>query len=59
MSYYSNERTTSRKIEDIVAGSIASELETANSHLRNHVTREGKILGLDKDCEYCLVYFDY
>ena len=59
MNSYSYERTTSRKIEDIMAGSIASELETANSHLRNHVTREGKILGLDKDCEYCLIYLEY
>ena len=59
MNSYNYERTTSRKIEEIMAGSIASELETASSHLRNHVTREGKILGLDKDCEYCLVYLEY
>jgi hypothetical protein len=49
----------SQQIEDIVADSIVTELEIANSHLRNHVTREGKILGLDKNCEYCHVYFEY
>jgi hypothetical protein len=59
MDSFSHERSITRQVEDIVADSIATELEIANSHLRNHVTREGKILGLDKNCEYCHVYFEY
>lgn len=56
-----NQEYTSMKIDDIIADSIASEIGIANSHLRNHVNREGKILILDKDnkCEYCLIYLEH
>ncbi|HEY7079294.1 MAG TPA: hypothetical protein VH500_06310 [Nitrososphaeraceae archaeon] len=45
------------KIEDIIADSIASEIEIANSHLRNHVNRDGKILTLDKKLKMRMLHY--
>jgi hypothetical protein len=36
---------------------IENDVYTAKTHLSNHVTTEGKILNLDKHCEYCQIYF--
>lgn len=59
MNSFSHESSKTRRIEDMMAGSIISELKTANTHLASHVTLEGKILGLDKNCDYCRIYFEY
>lgn len=59
MNSFSHESSTTRRIEDMMAGSIISELESANTHLASHVTRKGKILRLDKNCDYCRIYFEY
>jgi len=37
--------------------SIMKDVESARTHLNNHVTMEAEILNLDKDCEYCQIYF--
>lgn len=52
-----NQEYTSMKIEDIIADSIASEIEIANSHLRNHVNRDGKILTLDKKLKMRMLHY--
>jgi hypothetical protein len=36
---------------------IEIDVDTAKTHLNNHVTPEEKILNLDKNCEYCQIYF--
>ncbi|MFZ0327893.1 MAG: hypothetical protein WBQ25_22340 [Nitrososphaeraceae archaeon] len=59
MNSFSHKSSTTRRIEDMMAGSIITELETANTQLASHVIREGKILGLDKNCDYCRIYFEY
>ena len=41
----------------LVAKSIEKDIDTARTHLNNHVTTEEEILTLDKDCEYCQIYF--
>ena len=35
--------------------SIEHDVDTAKTHLNNHVTTEEEILTLDKDCEYCQI----
>jgi hypothetical protein len=37
--------------------SIIKDVDAAKTHLNNHVTTEEEILNLDKDCEYCQIYF--
>jgi hypothetical protein len=37
--------------------SIENDVDAAKTHLNNHVTTEEEILTLDKDCEYCQIYF--
>ena len=41
----------------LVAKSIKNDIDAAKTHLDNHVTIEEKILTLDKNCEYCQIYF--
>ena len=36
---------------------IENDVDAAKTHLNNHVTTEEEILTLDKDCEYCQIYF--
>ena len=36
---------------------IKNDVDAAKTHLNNHVTTEEEILTLDKDCEYCQIYF--
>jgi hypothetical protein len=36
---------------------IENDVDTAKTHLNNHVTPEGQILHLNKNCEYCQIYF--
>lgn len=36
--------------------SIVKDVESAKTHLNNHVTMEEEILTLDKNCEYCQIY---
>jgi hypothetical protein len=40
----------------LVAKSIEKDIDTARTHLNNHVTTEEEILTLDKNCEYCQIY---
>lgn len=40
----------------LVAKSIEKDIDTARTHLNNHVTAEEEILTLDKNCEYCQIY---
>jgi hypothetical protein len=37
---------------------IENDIDTAETHLSNHVTTEGQILNLDKNCEYCQIYLE-
>ena len=37
--------------------SIVKDFDAAKTHLNNHVTIEEEILTLDKNCEYCQIYF--
>jgi len=37
--------------------SIVKDVDAAKTHLNNHVTIEEEILTLDKNCEYCQIYF--
>jgi len=41
----------------LAAKSIKKDIDAAKTHLDNHVTIEEKILTLDKNCEYCQIYF--
>ena len=36
---------------------IEKDIDAAKTHLDNHVTTEEQILTLDKNCEYCQIYF--
>ena len=40
-----------------MARSIEKDIDAAKTHLNNHVTIEEEILTLDKNCEYCQIYF--
>ena len=40
----------------VMAHSIKKDIDAARIHLNNHV-REEEILTLDKNCEYCQIYF--
>jgi hypothetical protein len=40
----------------LVAKGIEKDIDTAKTHLTNHVTREEEVLTLDKSCEYCQIY---
>jgi hypothetical protein len=54
----SSSRGTQKTIDQIMAKAILKDFEMANIHLTSHVTREGKILQLDKNCECCHIYFE-
>jgi hypothetical protein len=41
----------------VLAQSIRKDIDAARTHLDNHVTAEEEILTLDKNCEYCQIYF--
>ncbi|MFZ0344697.1 MAG: hypothetical protein WAL24_06020 [Nitrososphaeraceae archaeon] len=40
----------------VLTQSIKEDIDAARTHLNNHV-REEEILTLDKNCEYCQIYF--
>jgi hypothetical protein len=40
----------------VLAQSIKKDIDAARTHLNIHV-REEEILALDKNCEYCQIYF--
>jgi hypothetical protein len=37
---------------------IEKDIDAAKTYLNNHVTIEEEILALDKNCEYCQIYFN-
>jgi len=41
----------------LLAKIIEKDLDVAKAHLDSHVTTEEQILALDKNCEYCQIYF--
>jgi hypothetical protein len=41
----------------VLLRSIVKDVDAAKTHLNNHVTIEEEILTLDKNCEYCQIYF--
>jgi hypothetical protein len=41
----------------LLAKIIEKDIDAAKTHLDNHVTTEEQILTLDKNCEYCQIYF--
>lgn len=43
-------------VSEKTISSIKKNIESAKSHLNYHVTEEGRIISLDKKCEYCQVY---
>jgi len=46
-----------RIYENILLKSIEENVDTAKTHLWYHIMTEGKFLNLDKNCEYCQIYF--
>ena len=36
---------------------IQNNVNRARTHLNDHVTLTGEIISLDKQCEYCKIYF--
>lgn len=36
---------------------IQDSINIARIHLKEHVTTEGKIISLDEQCEYCVIYY--
>lgn|GEM_PF-1612340 len=43
-------------VSEKTISSIKKSIEKARSHLNDHVTAEGRIINLDKKCEYCQIY---
>jgi hypothetical protein len=41
----------------LLAKIIEKDINAAKTHLDNHVSPEEQILTLDKNCEYCQIYF--
>ena len=41
----------------LLAKSVEKDIDAARTHLNNYVTTEEGILSLDKNCEYCQIYF--
>jgi predicted oxidoreductase len=41
----------------LLARSIEKDIDAAKTHIDNHVSPEEQILTLDKNCEYCQIYF--
>jgi hypothetical protein len=41
----------------LLAKIIEKDLDAAKAHQDSHVTTEEQILTLDKNCEYCQIYF--
>ena len=41
----------------LLAKSIKKDINAAKTHLDNHVTAEEQILTLDKNYDYCQIYF--
>ena len=41
----------------LLAKIIEKDIDAAKTPLDNHVTTEEQILTLDKNCEYCQIYF--
>jgi hypothetical protein len=41
----------------LLAKTIEKDIDAAKTHLNNHVTTEEVILTLDRNCEYCQIYF--
>jgi hypothetical protein len=48
---------TDGTIDPLLLRSIVKDVDAAKTHLNNHVTIEEEILTLDKNCEYCQIYF--
>jgi len=38
---------------------IQDSVKRARTHLNEHVTTEGEIVSLDKQCEYCKIFFKF
>ncbi|HZD35927.1 MAG TPA: hypothetical protein VE130_12045, partial [Nitrososphaeraceae archaeon] len=58
---YYNTRTMRNKrvginLERIIT-QIQNSVNIAKTHLNQHVTMEGEIFSLDRQCEYCTIYF--
>jgi predicted transcriptional regulator len=43
-------------VSEKTVSSIKKDIEKARSHLNHHVTSEGRVLSVDKKCEYCKIY---
>jgi spore coat protein CotH len=43
-------------VSEKTISSIKKNIEKAKSHLNDHVTEEGRVINLDKKCEYCQIY---
>jgi hypothetical protein len=49
---------TNGTIDPLLLRSIVEEdVDAAKNHLNRHVTIDEEILSLDKNCEYCQIYF--
>ena len=48
---------TDGTIDPLLLRSIVKDVDAAKNHLNRHVTIDEEILTLDKNCEYCQIYF--
>lgn len=46
------------RVEDKMACIIMQDIYSASFHLEHHVTKDGTIVELDPNCEYCQVYIE-
>jgi hypothetical protein len=46
------------RVEDKMACIIMKDIHSASFHLQHHVTKDGTIVKLDSNCEYCQVYLE-
>jgi hypothetical protein len=46
------------RIQDKMACVIMQDIRSASFHLADHVAKDGDILTLDANCEYCQVYIN-
>jgi hypothetical protein len=48
----------SKEVEEKLTTIVESDVKLAASHLKNHVTENGTMINLEKNCEYCQIYLN-
>ena len=57
MPEHTSNGNTDGTIDPLLLRSIVKDVDAAKNHLNRHVTIDEEILTLDKNCEYCQIYF--